>query len=538
MNKHRKIKIVLALIIIASTFQFNNFLFAQNGENKNFRFSENDLNSEEVTSIYDVENTVIPRRFSLKGNISIPVANQKNLGLCETFASLKCIETNYALKSGKYIDLSERYLDYMMSTDFYSTWREVGVLVNDGELGDEGQGTLTSEVLTIAETFGVPTEEDIPYKNYSQDEYPRLISASPALMVTSTVLFPNIQSINEYDTKQGWIDVLKTHLMKYGALDVIINNPRPTVNYDQYSYAYYSIIPMEDYSDGHAVNIVGWDDDYPKENFKIQPESDGAFICLNSWGEEWGDEGYFYISYSDVNILNQVIGVIDTKVPEEYNIYTFDSKLFSNEGFLSSNASAFGIKYERTKSDEYLSHITAGIGVWKDDDYTAKIKYYLNPYDDSFDPDKMIFLGETSSITNGVMSNITLDEPIEIEGDTFSVVFVLQGELEDIFCTQSVDSEGNMISGNMYCYIDEVEEWFEIDREFPVYSFTISKNTKILKGDVNQDYFINSTDASIVLDKFKYGNLTEEDYILCDMNEDHFINSADAAIILDIYKNS
>ena len=164
--------------------------------------------------------------------------------------------------------------------------------------------------------------------------------------------------------------------------------------------------------------------------------------------------------------------------------------------------------------------------------------YYLNPYDDSFDPDKMIFLGETSSITNGVMSNITLDEPIEIEGDTFSVVFVLQGELEDIFCTQSVDSEGNMISGNMYCYIDEVEEWFEIDREFPVYSFTISKNTKILKGDVNQDYFINSTDASIVLDKFKYGNLTEEDYILCDMNEDHFINSADAAIILDIYKNS
>ena len=59
-------------------------------------------------------------------------------------------------------------------------------------------------------------------------------------------------------------------------------------------------------------------------------------------------------------------------------------------------------------------------------------------------------------------------------------------KLEDIFCTQSVDSEGNMISGNMYCYIDEVEEWFEIDREFPVYSFAL----KFFHHSLNSFHFL------------------------------------------------
>lgn len=48
--------------------------------------------------------------------------------------------------------------------------------------------------------------------------------------------------------------------------------------------------------------IVGWDDDFPKENFNMDLEGDGAFICTNSWGEDFGDQGYFYVSYYDTNI--------------------------------------------------------------------------------------------------------------------------------------------------------------------------------------------------------------------------------------------
>lgn len=48
--------------------------------------------------------------------------------------------------------------------------------------------------------------------------------------------------------------------------------------------------------------IIGWDDNYPKENFNMELEGDGAFICTNSWGEQFGEQGYFYVSYYDSNI--------------------------------------------------------------------------------------------------------------------------------------------------------------------------------------------------------------------------------------------
>ena len=45
----------------------------------------------------------------------------------------------------------------------------------------------------------------------------------------------------------------------------------------------------------HDIVIVGWDDHYPKENFSAKPEADGAFLCLNSWGSGFGEDGYFLL---------------------------------------------------------------------------------------------------------------------------------------------------------------------------------------------------------------------------------------------------
>lgn len=75
----------------------------------------------------------------------------------------------------------------------------------------------------------------------------------------------------------------------------------------------------------HDVVIIGWDNDYRRENFKNMPENDGAFICRNSWGEDFGENGYFYVSYEDAVLGNT--GVIYTRLenPDNYStIYQTD----------------------------------------------------------------------------------------------------------------------------------------------------------------------------------------------------------------------
>lgn len=53
------------------------------------------------------------------------------------------------------------------------------------------------------------------------------------------------------------------------------------------------------YQTNHAVTLVGWDDNYDKSHFMVEPPENGAWICRNSWGDGWANHGYFYISYYD-----------------------------------------------------------------------------------------------------------------------------------------------------------------------------------------------------------------------------------------------
>lgn len=82
---------------------------------------------------------------------------------------------------------------------------------------------------------------------------------------------------------------------------------------------------LGDEKPNHDVVIIGWNDQYSKENFTEDVPGDGAFICQNSWGASFGEKGVFYVSYYDTNIGNQGVSYVKVEDVDNYDsIYQSD----------------------------------------------------------------------------------------------------------------------------------------------------------------------------------------------------------------------
>lgn len=116
----------------------------------------------------------------------------------------------------------------------------------------------------------------------------------------------------------------------------------------------------------HDVILIGWDDYYDRNNFRGKPQRNGAFIAQNSFGNDWGQHGLFYISYEDVHVLDTNYA-IDSVEPmtQNSNVYFYDETGVTHfEGFPEVEE-IYGINnfissYTGTDQVEYLT----GIGIY------------------------------------------------------------------------------------------------------------------------------------------------------------------------------
>ena len=127
---------------------------------------------------------------------------------------------------------------------------------------------------------------------------------------TTDNLYPYqaVNSIIYLDTDDR--DTVKSAIYQYGG---VIGNFHYNAKYlHSRTNAYYFDTPNLTTAEmnGHAIEIVGWDDSYDVGNFVSdhRPSSPGAWLCKNSWGSYWGNNGYFWISYEDLYLFESRFG--------------------------------------------------------------------------------------------------------------------------------------------------------------------------------------------------------------------------------------
>ena len=108
----------------------------------------------------------------------------------------------------------------------------------------------------------------------------------------------------------------------------------------------------------HAVVLVGWDDTFSKEDFgQDRPTADGAWLVKNSWGDDWGNEGYFYMSYEQ-KISGATVYIVEAAPSSALKKYEHDilGKI-NRTGYGSYSNVAWAANVFRAEGDEILKEI-------------------------------------------------------------------------------------------------------------------------------------------------------------------------------------
>lgn len=100
-------------------------------------------------------------------------------------------------------------------------------------------------------------------------------------------------------------DTIKRNILNYGAVysSMYFDDSVYTVNN---GYCYYNNLFSPNNYLNHAITIVGWDDNYSKDNFSDlflyeKPATDGAWLVRNS-NETSANGGYFWLSYCEMSL--------------------------------------------------------------------------------------------------------------------------------------------------------------------------------------------------------------------------------------------
>jgi cathepsin B len=202
-------------------------------------------------------------------NCISPIRNQGHCGSGWAFAATEVLSDRFCIRNNTQLTLSPQYL---ISCDYL-------------DFGCNGGTLITS--WTQLKYFGLTTESCRPYTAGGGE-------------VDSCSLFSTCADGTEYRKYYAssyyylsTVEEMKRNIMLKGPIEAGFLVYDDFMSYKGGIYRRTS----DNVLGGHAVRVLGWG------------EEDGIryWIAANSWGTQWGDEGYFKIAYGECGFENAII---------------------------------------------------------------------------------------------------------------------------------------------------------------------------------------------------------------------------------------
>jgi len=360
----------------------------------------------------------LPERFDWRdADVITPVLDQGNCGCCYAIAAVSNFESAILIGGGPLYDFSE---NNVKECDWWA--------INTGLASCSGGNA--SMVASFLSQQGMAMETCDPFdprNRTCKDDCPYYFTLTGWLQISGSEVAPT-PALKDYIYNSGPMFVAMIGANGLGW-------PTEFSTYDGSYTLYYDGPGTLD----HAIMIVGWDDTLSHAG------GQGAWIVKNSWGTDWGEDGFFYIAYGSAGIGSYASTIYD------WQPYDIDGRIFFHDdaGFM---GTALG--YENTTAWAFAKFVPdepvllEQVEFWTTDAATDVDVYIYDGYNDHS------LLGLLASETDNTIEeygyhSIQLSSPVAVSAtnDIYVVVKITNDSYEFPI---ALDNYGPISPGNCY----------------------------------------------------------------------------------------
>lgn len=409
--------------------------------------STSELGIDATASSYD------PRKSGKVSSVKMQVG-----GTCWIYSAMATCESNLIHKglADSSVDLSELQMLYFCKNGFAD---KLGNFVYDSDYADmtmkefmyEG-GTESFVEFVLAQWCGSISESrakipssaelynEMGIKDVSLEDYVASLTLESDMAHEAEFHLSETRKLSgNTSDPTSVIPYVKELISKYGAVSAGY--------YDKASY----MKPMSNGGDNtyyfpyrtstnHAIEIIGWDDDFDASNFVTKPAGNGAWLIKNSWGENLSYQssgltgnGYLWISYYDKTLCGFL--AFDLEETDKYeNIYGYKTgvknDIYYKESIGSDTIYNVMTTFEASAYDAGVAERVDAIMIDTSYSYSyadrqCKVTLYANPVVE--DGKLVSYTGKTDTITlnTNYVGRYKVDfsnNPLYVlEGNTFGV---------------------------------------------------------------------------------------------------------------------